>query len=428
MQITEVTYRNEDVCLQFSDNFDAKWYFHIKWLRDSCCDNGFSRSTHQAFSSNISNPSVDSIKILQNNHLAISWKNSNILSTFPAIWLRVMAPYVAKLEGSPATPTPAPDNLWFSDHVEIPHIAWDDIMSGSKSDINIENIINLLLDRSYSNLIKITNLPAPDYDSERRKVNTLVTQILKKIFGSVYFHPRRGANKTFNVTSREENSSRMSALDNYDLSKELLPHTDHAHYIHPIKVMGLYCLEGTSTNTWLDGFSALEILKNEDIDCYDTLCHAPTCYGRIAHYYEPSLYQANTDTPITLYPGTKKIKRIKWHPHLAGWIHSSFEYYNQAITSYQKFQEIIMRPSIKLEVLMKPGDLYLWNNFRVLHGRQNVIETPRTTIGQTVSEEVVMNRYREIKIKNIKTLDDSWLAHTPTDVLNDIIDIETRGI
>ena len=87
-----------------------------------------------------------------------------------------------------------------------------------------------------------------------------------------------------------------------------------------------------------------------------------------------------------------------------------------------------MRPSIKLEVLMKPGDLYLWNNFRVLHGRQNVIETPRTTVGQTVSEEVVMNRYREIKIKNIKTLDDSWLAHTPTDVLNDIINIETRGI
>lgn len=72
--------------------------------------------------------------------------------------------------------------------------------------------------------------------------------------------------------------------------------------------------------------------------------------------------------------------------------------------------------------MLKPGDLYIWDNFRLLHGREKVLEVPRTGVGQTVPEQTVHDRYRALIIKKLKGLmDKEWLVHMPMPQLREML-------
>ncbi|KAL1963018.1 hypothetical protein VTN77DRAFT_8766 [Rasamsonia byssochlamydoides] len=147
--------------------------------------------------------------------------------------------------------------------------------------------------------------------------------------------------------------------------------------------------------------------------------------GRVAHYYDPPLYQGTVDTAVTLTPGCPdKVKRVRWHPHLTGWLLSPFGRYPHARAAHQKFQEIVRRDTHQLKVVLKSGDLYIWNNFKILHRRERVLETPRTGVGQTVPEQVVADRYRELLIKKlVKSVDEDWLVQMPTQQLRELANL-----
>lgn len=422
--ISKIKLNDDKTCVIISFSNDVpnlNWKFHAQWLANACCTNGFSKSSDNSpFNQQIC--TIKSAKKSPNGDLLIEWSNSDKTSNFPSLWLKTIGTIVAKPNFN-VTETKHVIKYWNAKSITIPEVEWGLIMGDNTTEQQIqEQVIDMLINDSSFGIIKVINLPPADIESERQTKDTLITKLLNKVFGNVFFHTRRGANKTFNVSTIK--NSRAELLDNYDVKKVLLPHTDHAHYIHPAMVMGLYALEGSSINTWLDGFIALEILKQEDPESFRILCNTPLCFGRIANYYTPALYQANIDTPITLYPGSQRIRRIKWHPHLIGWINSSFNEYPKAFTASQKLQQIMMRPDIQIKLEMKPGDLYIWNNFRILHGRQSVFSEIRTIVGQTVPEEVVMNRTRENKIAQITSLNKNWLAQIPTELLDQIILLE----
>lgn len=411
----EITFSHEPI----------SWQFNSRWLLTACRTNGFSRKAEYSMACYPKAARAKSVKLSKGGAtLEITWQDGQWQSKFPAVWLAALAPSAAKPNKQLSHDTEIA--YWHSDQLDVPAFSWNELMSDSIDPTKTrEKIIDILLNDQHPGFVKITDVPPPNIESERKCSNTLITALLLKLFGAVLTHPRRGKDKTFNVSTDQENAPRIKNLDNYDPDAILLPHTDHAHYHHPAMVMGIYGLEGKSINTWYDGFLACKILEEENPDAFERLCKTPICFGRIARYYEPALIQANIDTAVTLAPGSsKKVKRIKWHPHLSGWILTPTEEYEAAIEAHQKFQEILMRPNIQLELPLNPGDLYLWNNFRILHGRKSVLRTPRTMVGQTVPEEIVMDRWRDIKIKQIKGLNDFWLAQLPTPLLDEVIRLE----
>ena len=147
-----------------------------------------------------------------------------------------------------------------------------------------------------------------------------------------------------------------------------------------------------------------------------------------AYYYSPSLIQSNVDTPVTFYPGTETIKRIKWPPHLMGWIHTHSDNYSKARAADQHFQQILMDPNSIYRYEFKAGQMFVWNNFRILHGRQKIVEFPRTVIGQTVPEDIVQNRFREIQLSKIQTIPEPWLVHLPNNLLTRIQQLEQNAL
>jgi trimethyllysine dioxygenase len=409
---------------------DSSFTFHAQWLHDAQVDDGPSKDDANVFSRKV--PIAQTLRTSLTGTGAqsvvnMTW-NDGSTSSFPAIWLRAMAPLVAKRSDLGAATRPDSPAGWLANMLVIPEVSYSDLFpqNAVPQVLNAakERVLDAVLQDSTVGIVKVVGLPAPDFESERNKENTIVTKVLKQLFGSVFFHPVRGADKTFNVASHHEvDMKRGAGLPNYNPNQLLLPHADHAHYTHPARVQGLYALEGVSENTFVSCFAALETLKKEAPHLYEPFCKAPMATGRVAHFYTPSMYQATTDTAVTMYPGfSGQVKRFRWHPHLTGSLLSRYDDFAEARLAHRTFQEIMCRDSHLFRFVFKPGDLYIWDNFRVLHGRERVTGLPRTAVGQTVPEQVVADRYRVLKMSKLKDfIDERWLVHTPLQQLHEMV-------
>jgi trimethyllysine dioxygenase len=413
-----------NVTLDFAD---GTFTFHSRWLHDAAVDKAVSKRSDQVFLTKQVCPRIQWIRTTSNNttaDLEIFWTDGQI-SSLPVAWLRVYAPLVAKQHGQIVKTKKNEQSAWLAHNVDIPKFSYLDIFpkhtTPEKLNAIREKIYHVLLKDANVGIIKIVDLPPPNVESERAKKNTLVTKVLKQLFQSVFYHPVRGTDMTFNIASHHpDDSKRGRSLPNYNTDEVLLPHTDHSHYEHPARVQGLYALEGDSENTFVSFIAALQTMTAEAPHLVEHLRTAPIAYGRVAHFYLPTMYNATCDTAITMQPGfPDQIKRFRWHPHLGGFLLAPYEKFQEANLAYRTFQEILRRPTHQLRVEFKPGDMYLWDNFRVLHGREKVLTTPRTSVGQTVPEQVVLDKHRELKINKLKdVIHEKWLIHLPPSQLD----------
>ena len=411
---------------------DAIFTFHAQWLHDARCDDGASKNAATAICQQpISTVHAETVQLSGRGAsmtLDVTW-DDGLASNFPAVWLRAMAPLVARFDSPEAVLKQSGGQGWLVDTLKIPEISYYEIFPEEAEKENLDNIaidINILdqlLGKSAPGIVKIIDLPDPNIEDERNHKNNINTQVLKRLFGSVFVHPIRGSDQTFNVSSHSDDAKRAVGIPNYDTTQLLLPHSDHAFYDNPIQVQGFYGLEGKSENTWVSVLAILATLKQESPDLYEQLCKAPMALGRVSRFYGDPLYQATVDTAITMEPGSQdQVKRVRWHPNLTGSLLSPYDEYQQARLAHQKFDEIMRRDTHQLKLIFKPGDLYIWDNFRLLHGRERVLEVPRTGVGQTVPEQVVHDRYRALHVDVLKKhVDERWLIHMPMRQLREML-------
>ncbi|KAI4281856.1 MAG: hypothetical protein L6R35_005540 [Caloplaca aegaea] len=414
---------------------DSTFVFHSQWLHDARCDEGAARNALTALCQQpavtVRVKSVEMSGKGSDMTVNVTW-DDEVSSKFPLPWLRVMAPLVAaKVESRQSAIKHAENKGWTVSSLEIPKVSYKELfrddISQDELDVTIFATIDKILSPSFPGIVKIVDLPKANLEDERNHINTLNTIVLKRLFGSVFVHPIRAADQTFNISS--EDSTRKLGLPNtYDTTQILLPHTDHAFYDNPIQVQGFYGLEGTSMNTWTSPLAALEILKQDYPESYKHLCTTPMALGRLSRFYGGPLYQATVDTPVTMQPGTDRFKRIRWHPNLTGSLLAPYDSYKEARLAHQRFQEILRRDTQQLKIQLNPGDLFIWDNFRLLHGREKVMDTPRTGVGQTVPEHVVHHRYRALSAARLKAyLDGEWLVHMPMPQLREMVHIYEDG-
>ena len=412
---------------------DATFTFHAQWLRDARCDDGASRNAATA----ICQQPIPTVHV-EKAHLSgegtsmtldVAW-DDHLTSKFPGSWLRVMAPLVGRSENPQSALKKEEPILkgWLVDALEIPKISYQDIFpegpeQEERSNHSTLQVLNKLLDASSPGIVKIVDLPNPNFEDERNHKNNINTLVLKRLFGSVFVHPIRGSDQTFNVSSHSKDAERAIGVANYDTSQLLLPHSDHAFYDTPNQVQGFYGLEGQSENTWVSMLSALATFREEFPHLYHHLRDTPVTIGRVSRFYGDPLYQATVDTPVTSQPGyPDQIKRVRWHPNLTGALLAPYDGYREARLAHQRFQEIMRRDTHQLKLVLKAGDLYVWDNFRLLHGRERVLEVPRTGVGQTVPEQVVHDRYRALHVEVLKRyVDEGWLVHMPMPQLREMV-------
>ena len=170
----------------------APFIFHGQWLHDANCDTGPSRTAVNTYCSKAPGTQIIEAHVsTAATTQEIRWRDGS-MSSFSALWLRVMGPLVGKARWKTCSQQAGEPEGWEATTLKILSVDYHEIFAPTEDRCMAaaERVLDILLMNPGTGIIKVTGLPAPDLECEREKTNNLVTQVLKKLFGSVFQHPR----------------------------------------------------------------------------------------------------------------------------------------------------------------------------------------------------------------------------------------------
>ncbi|KAI2641593.1 Trimethyllysine dioxygenase [Hypomontagnella submonticulosa] len=183
-------------------------------------------------------------------------------------------------------------------------------------------------------------------------------------------------------------------------------HTDTTYFTDPAGLQAFHLLSHTGhsiekepgTNLGgqsllVDGFHAADILKREDPKAFEVL-------SRVKLPWHASGNKGITISPDKLYPvleideNTGKMHRVRWNNDDRGVVpfdsrYSPVKWYKAA----RKWNDILRRNSIEYWFQLKPGNLLVFDNWRVLHGR-SAFTGVRRICGGYINRDDFISRWR----------------------------------
>jgi gamma-butyrobetaine dioxygenase len=117
-------------------------------------------------------------------------------------------------------------------------------------------------------------------------------------------------------------------------------------------------------STFLDSFKAVQILREKYPQDFDVLTKVPVTFhyrndGHIMRYRRPTIVTNDANEDLKVY----------YAPPFQGPMDVEEELTVPFYSAFQKFTKILQDPSLTYRTLSRPGDLVLFHNRRVLHGR-----------------------------------------------------------
>lgn len=360
--------RSKGITLKF-EKLGEPVSMSMLWLRDACqCHLCVSESSGQKRFATCDIPSdleVDSLKVLEDGSLEVSWANDMALgsaghvSTYPLALLHevVMArnPYKRHI--------PARE-IWDSQSFEkdsqsreISYVHWmEDSLRFA------EAFRNLYL----WGIVVIKGVPQTEAAVEQ--VASRLGHLQATLYGP-----------TWDVVSKPQ-------AENVAYTNEFLClHQDLMYLNEPPRIQVLHCLENGcegGDSLFSDGLRAAHELRLKDIPAYQTL----TATGVDFHYAKGGHYWHNSHVTIVKSgPGaTATPLSVRWSPpfqapfwsaNQQGNTKSSFvtragslvEKWQEAAKAFRDTLEV---PAHMVQFRMQPGDCVVFDNWRVLHGRR----------------------------------------------------------
>ncbi|KAJ2980102.1 hypothetical protein NUW58_g7035 [Xylaria curta] len=183
-------------------------------------------------------------------------------------------------------------------------------------------------------------------------------------------------------------------------------HTDNTYFTDPSGVQAFHLLSHTvagsvkgsgsdlgGQSSLLDGFYAAHIMKEEAPDLFEVLAN-------VGVPYHASGNKGIAISPDELYPvleyNTERniMHRIRWNNDDRGVVfpggkYSIMQWYKAAA----KWREILARKELVYWFQLKPGNLLLFNNYRLLHGRSAFVGI-RRICGGYINYDDFISRWR----------------------------------
>ncbi|OTB07704.1 hypothetical protein M426DRAFT_228018 [Hypoxylon sp. CI-4A] len=183
-------------------------------------------------------------------------------------------------------------------------------------------------------------------------------------------------------------------------------HTDTTYFTDPAGLQAFHLLSHTAPSSenksgenlggqslLVDGFYAASILKKEDPKAFEIL-------SKVKLPWHASGNKGITISPDKLYPvlevdeSTGKVHRVRWNNDDRGVVpfdseYSPEEWYKAA----RKWNDILRRQSVEYWFQLKPGNLLVFDNWRVLHGR-SAFTGVRRICGGYINRDDFISRWR----------------------------------
>ena len=326
----------------WNDGEESK--FNYMWLRDNCPTAHDKDSRHRMF--NILNVSKDinpkKYDINKEGKLEIEWSEGNHTSYFDQKWLRDNC-YTIKNKKKFVSPY----HLWDSSlekdlqSVKIEH---DEIISSD------EGLIKWLELLHHKGIAIVTNAP-----TEKKSAFPVLNRIshTRETFFNTPF-------EVINIPKPNNSAYTAHALRN---------HMDLPWFELPPGYQFLHCLVNNSTggnSSAIDGFAVAEYLRKNEEEIFGTLTTIPLKFRdkdytqkshRSFHAPAVSLTKDNDFHDIRFSVAT--MDALDCHPDVM----------DKVYKAHHRFGNLLHDEKFQINFRLEPGDIFSFNNRRVLHGR-----------------------------------------------------------
>ncbi len=318
--------------------------FNYMWLRDNCPTAHDKDSRHRMFnildvSENI-NPKKYNLN--SDGKLEIEWSEGNHVSHYDISWLRENCYTIKNNEEYKS-----PYQLWDSSlekNIDSIYIDHNEIISSE------EGLVKWLELLHYKGIAIVYNAPV-----EKNSAFPVLNRIS---------HTRETFFKTpfevINIPKPNNSAYTAHALQN---------HMDLPWFENPPGYQFLHCLVNSAKggdSSAVDAFAVAEYLKKNDKDTFDTLTTIPLKfrdkdYTQEAHrsFYGTAISLTKDGDYNDVRFSTATMDALDCHP----------DQMDKVYKSHHKFGKLLHDDKFQIKFRLRPGDIYTFNNRRVLHGR-----------------------------------------------------------
>ncbi|MEH6404028.1 MAG: TauD/TfdA family dioxygenase [Sneathiella sp.] len=360
---------------------DVEWldghtsHFHALWLRDNCpCAECLHPQTRERTLDIMSIPqdlSMPGDLAVTAENLVVTWPGGHV-SEFKSSWLRDHCYSEQSLNSYKEKPT-----FWTNDiERALPEIEYDAIM---QQDSGLLKWLDMMVDCGFA-LVRNT----PTVHGEVCKLASKISFLRETNFG-----------KEFEVISKANpNNVAYTAIS-------LLSHSDLPNWELPPGTQFLHCMKSDATggeSTLVDGFAVAEILKRENPDAFDLLKSQP-----IPFRFHDEEWDVSHEAPTIGCNAAGDYTDIRYHSALTAPLQMSSDKVLPFYEAYRALTRIIRAPENILKLKLNPGDVMVFNNRRVLHGRAEFDPTSgdRRLEGCYVDNDAILSKRRVLR-KNLQ--------------------------
>ena len=316
--------------------------FHYVWLRHSGrCPGGMPNDTAVKIDLLPDDPKclvINNIDI-RDDKLLIQWADNNIETIHELPTLRRSAYDSSARRLCKSAPT-----LWDATNAgDIPAYKFQTLG-------NLETIFEIQLSIRDFGIARIQNVP----------VESGVVATVAEHFGPIHVN---NYGRVFDVKT-QTNLTLGSNTGEY-----LGPHTDESYRHAAPGITFFHCLSASSDNggesILVDGFKAAEILKQIDRESFDVLCQVPVFFQRLALPEE----NMQSHRRIITVDIDGDVEGIRFTDRTIPPQDLPEELMEPVYKAIKAFWKIVNSEELKFVHLMRQGDLHIFDNQRVLHGR-----------------------------------------------------------
>ena len=149
----------------------------------------------------------------------------------------------------------------------------------------------------------------------------------------------------------------------------LKPHTDEPYRASPPGVLMFHCIEtdinGKGASLFMDGFSIADQLRKEDPAGFNALCQHPHSFRR--HFAND--VDLIAEFPMISIDEFGHISGIRINDRVAAPLSIPFDAVEDYYRGLKRLLELSEDESRMFKLTLRPGDIALFDNHRVLHGR-----------------------------------------------------------
>ena len=157
----------------------------------------------------------------------------------------------------------------------------------------------------------------------------------------------------------------------YDI-KALKPHTDEPYRSAPPGIMLFHCVAndqtGAGASTFVDGFEIAEMLRARDGEGFDALCSNSQAFRR---HFENDV-DLISDFPVLSVDEFGNLCGVRINDRVAAPLSIRPEQVETYYRGLRYLLELSEDPAFALHLTLQPGDIAVFDNHRVLHGRTDL--------------------------------------------------------